>query len=253
MWSTRQGFCTTLQTRVRHSRAWCALHARAGSLFLAYTTRSHAFPSGPGASSLGCLDTDSSRVIRCCATERASQHGARHGYGTNINIPRSTVTHWPRSRAGLPKMVSNTCARTQAQCCVRTRRSCSLPLQTTGLLRAGWHSFDGLGLLGTRAAFSLPSVGALRSSGTALMVGAGLAIAPWAEEFAKEACQQPYACCLKKPCQEGLWPTMLLFRLIDGNQRIRTHARTRVRRRRHVSPRCADIPRHPCSSDSLRA
>src|SRR5258708_7303011 len=161
MWSTRQGFCTTLQTRVRHSRAWCALHARAGSLFLAYTTRSHAFPSGPGASSLGCLDTDSSRVIRCCATERASQRGARHGYGTNINIPRSTVTRWPRSRAGLPKMVSNTCARTQAQCCVRTWRSCSLPLQTTGFLRAGWRSLDGLGLWGTRVAFSLPSVGAL--------------------------------------------------------------------------------------------
>src|ERR1700732_3063306 len=172
MWSTRQEFYTTLQTRARHSCAWCALHARAGSLFLAYTTHSHAFPSGPGASSLGCLDTDSFRVIRCCATERASQRGARHGYGTNINIPRSTVTPWPRSKAGLPKMASNTCAHIQAQCCVRTRRSCSLLPKTTGTLRAGWHSLDGLGLLGTRVAFSLPSVGALRSSCTALMVGA---------------------------------------------------------------------------------
>src|SRR5260370_4185957 len=172
MWSTRQEFCTTLQTRVRHSRAWCALQAGAGSLFLAYTTHSHAFPYGPGASSLGCLDTDSSRVIRCCATERASQRGARHGYGTNINIPRSSVTPWPRFKAGLPKMASNTCAHIQAQCCVRTRRSCSLLPKTTGTLRAGWHSLDGLGLLVTRVAFSLPSVGPLTSSPTDLMVGA---------------------------------------------------------------------------------
>src|SRR5439155_11436345 len=108
-------------------------------------------------------------------------------------IPRSTVTPWPRSRAGLPKMASNTCARTQAQCCVRTRRSCSLPLQTTGVLRAGWHSLDGLGLLGTRVAFSLPSVGALRSSRTALRVGGHCwLLLNRAGEFAKEACLQPY-------------------------------------------------------------
>jgi len=37
----------------------------------------------------------------------------------------------------------------------------------TGVLKAGWHRLDGLGLLGTRVAFSLPSVGALRSSRTA--------------------------------------------------------------------------------------
>src|SRR4029077_12647904 len=135
--------------------------ARAGSLFWGYTTHSHAFPSGPGALSLGCPDTDSSRVIRCCATERASRHGARHGCGTNINIPRSTVTPWPRSKVGLPKMASNTCARIQAQCCVRTRRNCSLLPKTTGTLRAGWHSLDGLVLLRTRVAFSLLSVGAL--------------------------------------------------------------------------------------------
>src|SRR6266849_630724 len=162
MWSTRQGFCTTLQTRVRHSRAWCALHARAGSLFSGYTTHSHAFLSGPGASSRGCLDTDSSRAIRCYATERVSRHGARRGCKTNISIQKSTVTPYPKSRAGLPKMVSNTCAHTRAQCCARTRRSCSPPLQTTGGLRAGWHSLDGLALLVTRAAFSLLSVGARR-------------------------------------------------------------------------------------------
>src|SRR5712691_3624768 len=165
MWSTRQGFCTTLQTRVRHSRAWCALHAQAESLFSGSTMHSHGSLSGPGASSLGCPDTDSSRVIRCCATERASQRGAGHGCETNINIPRSIVTPWPRSRAGLPKMASNTCARIQAQCCVRTQRSCSLLPKTTGASRAGWHSLDGLVLLRTRAAFSLPSVGALDWSG----------------------------------------------------------------------------------------
>jgi hypothetical protein len=100
MWSTRQGFCTTHQTRVRLSHAWCALHARAGLLFSGSTTYSHAFLSGPGASSLGCLDTDSSRVIRCCATDGPSQRGAKPGCGTNINIPRSTVTPWPRSQLG---------------------------------------------------------------------------------------------------------------------------------------------------------
>jgi len=141
---------------------------------LAYTTHSHAFPSGPGASSLGCLDTDSSRVIRCCATESASQRGARHGYGTNINIPRSTVTPWPRFKAGLRKMASNTCARIQAQCCVRTRRSCSQLPKTTGALRAGWHSLDGLVLLRTRVDFSLLSVGAFdRGNGPAKISVAG--------------------------------------------------------------------------------
>jgi hypothetical protein len=101
-----------------------------------------------------------------------------HGCETNISIPRSTVTRWPRSRAGLPKMASNTCARTQAQCCVRTQGSCSLPLQTTGGLRAGWHSLDGLGLLGTRAAFSSPSVGGLRSSRAAVKSGGIVFTAP---------------------------------------------------------------------------
>jgi ubiquinone/menaquinone biosynthesis C-methylase UbiE len=99
-------------------------------------------------------------VIRCCATDRASQHDAKHGCGTNINIPRSTVTPWPRSKAGLRKMASNTCARIQAQCCVMTRSSCSLLPKTTGALRAGWHNLDGFVLLRTRVAFSLSSVGA---------------------------------------------------------------------------------------------
>ena len=71
----------------------------------------NAFLSGPGASLLGCLDTDSSRVIRCCATERASTRGARHGVRDQYQHPESTVTPWLRSKVGLPKMASNTCAR----------------------------------------------------------------------------------------------------------------------------------------------
>jgi SAM-dependent methyltransferase len=136
--------------------------ARPGGIIVLGVYNVFALLSGPGASSLDCLGTDSSRVIRCCATGRASRHGARHGCGTNINIPRSTVTPWPRFKVGLPKMASNTCARIQAQCCVRIRRNCSLLPRTTGTLRAGWHSLDGLVLLRTRAAFSLPSVGARR-------------------------------------------------------------------------------------------
>src|SRR5258708_2421392 len=195
-WSIRLGFYTTLQIRVRHSLASCVSHARAGRLFSGSITHLHAFLSGSGASSRGYLDTDSSRAIRCYATERVSLHGARHGYKTNINTPRSTVTLWPRSRAGLPKMASNTCARTQAQCCVRTQRRCSLPLQTTGGLRAGWHSLDGWEPLGTRAAFSSPSVGGLRSSRTTLRGGpsaggcsvrAGLSIpAPYGKSLVEE-------------------------------------------------------------------
>src|SRR5436190_1282482 len=122
-----------------------SLNGTGGTLVASRPVGEHAFPSGPGASSLGCLDTDSFRVIRCCATERASQRGARHGYGTNINIPRSTVTPWPRSRGGLPKMVSNTYVRTQVQCCARSRRSCSLTPKTTGGLRVGWRNLDGFG------------------------------------------------------------------------------------------------------------
>src|SRR5262249_40673482 len=124
----------------------------------------HAFLSGPGASSLGCLDTDSSHAIRCYATETLSRNDARHGYKTNISIPRSTGTPWLRSRAGLQKMASNTCAPIQVRCSVRSQRSC-LPVQeTTGALRAGSLRSDGLELLGARAASSLLSAAALRSA-----------------------------------------------------------------------------------------
>jgi hypothetical protein len=97
--------------------------------------------------------------------ERAIRHDARNGYGTNISIPRSIVTPWPRSNAGLRKMASNTCALIRAQFCVRTRRSCSLLPKTTGVLRDGWHSLDGSVLLRTRVDFSLPSVGGLDRGG----------------------------------------------------------------------------------------
>jgi SAM-dependent methyltransferase len=69
---------------------------------------------------------------------------------------------WLRSRTGLPQMTWNTCVLTRVQCWVRNRRSCSQALQITGALRDGWRRSDGLELLGTREAFSLPSVAALR-------------------------------------------------------------------------------------------
>jgi hypothetical protein len=148
------GFCTTLQTRVQHSRASRDWRARAARSLLEFTTHSHGCLSVPVASSLGCLDTDSSPVIQCCATEGASQHGARHGFGTNINIPRSTVTPCRRSRVGLRKMESNICAPIQAHCWGTAHSICSLLPKITGPLRDGWHSLDGLVLLGTRVVFS---------------------------------------------------------------------------------------------------
>src|SRR5581483_1675981 len=144
MWFTHQAFCITLQTRVQHSRTSRALRALAGSLLLASTTPWRAFLSAYGASSHGSLVIGSFRSTPYCATEKVSLHAVRHGCKINISIPKSTVTPWLKCRAGFAKTESNTYARTRAQCCVRIRMSCSLAQQTTGALRDGWRSLDGL-------------------------------------------------------------------------------------------------------------
>ena len=67
----------------------------------------------------------SSRSIRFCGRDATSLGGGRRGCAINTSIPKSTVTHSPRCRAGLPRMASSTSGRIRARCSATNRRSSS--------------------------------------------------------------------------------------------------------------------------------
>src|SRR5436190_1817527 len=107
------------------------------------------------------VETDLLRPgLRAGAIDNMRPRGVRRGSAINITIPKSTVIHSPRCRAGLPRTTSSTCGHTRARYWATGRRRCSRARPTTGALKAGWRNWAGCARSGTKAGCSSRSAGA---------------------------------------------------------------------------------------------